>query len=85
MRRSSLGRGAQATVFTGAYQRQAPDRQTKDCLPWDLVRPQVFAVGDPAARACSEKADFFDQNMLQLFESERFLFDQMIPSDRDAL
>ena len=29
--------------------------------------------------------DFFDQNMLQLFESERFLFDQMIPSDREAL
>jgi len=29
--------------------------------------------------------DFFDQDMLQLFESERFLFDQMIPSDREAL
>ena len=29
--------------------------------------------------------DFFDQNMLQLFESERFLFDQMISSDREAL
>jgi len=29
--------------------------------------------------------DFFDQNMLQLFESERFLFDQMISSDRDLL
>jgi hypothetical protein len=29
--------------------------------------------------------DFFDKNMLQLFESERFLFDQMIPSDREAL
>jgi hypothetical protein len=28
---------------------------------------------------------FFDQNTLQLFESERFLFDQMIPSDREAL
>jgi hypothetical protein len=29
--------------------------------------------------------DFFDPNMLQRFESERFLFDQMIPSDREAL
>jgi len=29
--------------------------------------------------------DFFDQNMLQLFESERFLFDQMISSDQEAL
>ena len=29
--------------------------------------------------------DFFDSNMLQLVESERFLFDQMIPSDRGTL
>ena len=29
--------------------------------------------------------DFFDQNMPQLVELERFLFDQMIPSDREAL
>jgi hypothetical protein len=29
--------------------------------------------------------DFFDQTMLQLFESERFLFDQMISSDQEAL
>jgi hypothetical protein len=29
--------------------------------------------------------DFFDQNMLQLIDFERFLFDQMIPSDREAL
>ncbi|MGO8847072.1 MAG: hypothetical protein ACLQFI_17425 [Methylocella sp.] len=28
---------------------------------------------------------FFDQNMLQLLESERFLYDQMILSDREAL
>jgi hypothetical protein len=29
--------------------------------------------------------DFFDLNMLQVFESERFLFDQMILSAREAL
>jgi hypothetical protein len=29
--------------------------------------------------------DFFDQNMLQLFDFERFLFDQVIPPDRKAL
>jgi hypothetical protein len=29
--------------------------------------------------------DFLDQNMLQFFGSERFLFDQMIPFDREAL
>ncbi len=29
--------------------------------------------------------DFFHQNMLPLLESERFLYDQMILSDREAL
>src|ERR1700736_4565154 len=29
--------------------------------------------------------DFFDQDMLQLTDVERFLFDHMIPCDREAL
>ncbi len=29
--------------------------------------------------------DFFDKDMLQLFEIERVLIDQMVPFDRDAL
>jgi len=29
--------------------------------------------------------DFFDQDMLQLFEFERFIFDHVIPRDREAL
>jgi hypothetical protein len=29
--------------------------------------------------------DFFDKGMLNLFEFERFLFDHMIPRDREAL
>ncbi len=29
--------------------------------------------------------DFFDKDMLQLFEFERFLFDHVIPRDREAL
>ena len=29
--------------------------------------------------------DFFDSDMLQLFEFERFLFDQMVPFGRDPL
>jgi hypothetical protein len=29
--------------------------------------------------------DFFDSDMLQLFEIERFLFDHVIPHDREAL
>jgi len=28
--------------------------------------------------------DFFDSDMLQIFEFERFLFDLLIPRDRDA-
>ena len=28
---------------------------------------------------------FFDKDMLQLFEIERFLFDHVIPRDREAL
>jgi hypothetical protein len=29
--------------------------------------------------------DFFDEDMLQLFDFERVLFDHVIPRDRDAL
>jgi hypothetical protein len=29
--------------------------------------------------------DFFDSDMLQLFDFERVLIDQMVPFDRDAL
>jgi hypothetical protein len=29
--------------------------------------------------------DFFDQDMLQLIDIERFLFDHMIPCDRETL
>jgi hypothetical protein len=29
--------------------------------------------------------DFFDSDMLHLFEFERFLFDHVIPRDREAL
>jgi hypothetical protein len=29
--------------------------------------------------------DFFDKGMLQLFEIERFIFDHVIPRDREAL
>ena len=37
-------------------------------------------------RAYSEKVDrLFDQNMLQLLESERFLYNQVNLSDREVL
>jgi hypothetical protein len=47
---------------------------------------QTGFTGILALRACPEKLlDFFDQDMLQLFDFERVLIDQMIPFDRDAL
>jgi hypothetical protein len=45
--------------------------------------PEVFV---PALEHAPKKLiGFFDHNMLQLVESERFLFDRMIPSHREAL
>ncbi|MBG0799470.1 hypothetical protein IYX23_17515 [Methylocystis sp. L43] len=39
-----------------------------------------------ALGAGSEKVtDFFDENLLQCFDFERFLIDHMIPCDREAL
>ena len=52
----------------------------------DLIQSQgqtsrkPFPVSAPLEHVPKKVIDFFDQNMLHLFESERFLFDQMIPS-----
>ena len=52
----------------------------------DLFANPVSTFADHALEHDPKKLiDFFDQNMLQVFEFERFLFDQMIPSDREAL
>jgi len=40
---------------------------------------------DCLAHVPKKSLDSFDSDMLQLFESERFLFNQMSPSDREAL
>jgi hypothetical protein len=48
---------------------------------------EVLGVRTPRALEHLPKKlhDFFDQNMLRLCDSERVLFDQMTPSDRETL
>ncbi len=60
-----------------------PDHLQPDCI-YDAVKLDA-TLGIPRLEHVPKKlTDFFDQNMLQLVELERFLFDQMIPSDREA-
>ncbi|MGH6863708.1 MAG: hypothetical protein ACRECN_05470, partial [Methylocella sp.] len=55
------------------------------------ARFMVHAMSDPHCGAATlehvpkKLLDFFEFDMLQLFEFERFLIDQMNPFDRDAL
>ncbi|MGH6853002.1 MAG: hypothetical protein ACREDJ_07380 [Methylocella sp.] len=42
-------------------------------------------VGRRSENVPKKLRDFFDKDMLQLFEIERFLFDHVIPRDREAL
>ena len=42
-------------------------------------------LATPLEHVPKKLLDFFDQDMLQLFDFERVLIDQMIPFDRDAL
>ncbi len=88
-----------AIVFAGRA--DAPKRsgrkpdKLKDCRSkqWPVSRnigPIVdvvrYLLGSLHLEHVAKKLrDFFDRNMLQLFKFERFLFDQMIPSDREAL
>ena len=46
----------------------------------------MHLVLNTGLRTCFEKfLDFFDSGMLQLFESDRVLFDQLDSHDRGAL
>jgi hypothetical protein len=46
----------------------------------------MHLVLNTGLRTCSEIfLDFFDSGMLQLFESDRVLFDQLDSRDREAL
>ena len=80
-----------ATVAGARVKCPAPDR-----VP--VVAPNIGAVlagvnFDPAVARRIDALEhvpkkllgFFDEDMLQLFEFERFLFDHVIPRDREAL
>ncbi len=77
-------REIEATVFYMGLQkphRFPPSTRIQRVLDW-TVGPWASTS---TRRSCPELIDFFDQDMLQLFESERFLFDHVIPRDRKAL
>ena len=44
-----------------------------------------IVVGPRLAPVLRKFLDFYDMDMLQRFESERFLFDRVSPGDRDIL
>jgi hypothetical protein len=57
----------------------APPRRGASYRRWLEYFPR------PLEHVPKKLLDFFDQDMLQLFDFERVLIDQMIPFDRDAL
>jgi hypothetical protein len=64
----------------------SPDSAVAPRTPIKANKQARFAAAnDPLEHVPKKLLDFFDENMLQLFESERSLFDQMSPSDREAL
>ncbi len=44
-----------------------------------------IVLGPRLAHVLRKLLDFYDTDMLQRFESERFLFDRVSPGDRDIL
>ncbi len=44
-----------------------------------------IVLGPRLAHVLRKLPDFYDMDMLQRFESERFLFDRVSPSDRNIL
>jgi len=61
--------------------RRGKSTRAEDCGQFEQSAAKIFTL----EYVPKKLIDFFDQNMLQLFEFERFLPDQMIPSDREAL
>jgi hypothetical protein len=61
-----------------AVQREGTDRH-------DELRTRVQRSFARLEHVPKKLLNFFDQGMLQLFDSERVLIDQMILFDRDAL
>jgi hypothetical protein len=56
-------------------------------LRWrkSFVEPFAAFTARRLEHVSKKLLDFFHQDMLQLFEVERFLFDHVIPRDREAL
>ena len=90
---------ATAQNKTGAIRRRwRSNRFASDGRGLALLGPDGVLPQGPGEEFCGDAGgaialehdpkkllDFFDKDMLQLFESERFLFDHVIPRDREAL
>ena len=48
-------------------------------------RRQADAISRTVEHVPKKLLDFFDQDMLQVFDFERFLVDHVIPRDRETL
>jgi hypothetical protein len=59
----------------------APGFHSRRILAHMLGKVQLFVL----EHVPKKLLDFFDQDILQLIDVERFLFDHMIPCDREAL
>ena len=67
-------------------QRSSSARPERDiAVGWAQSHRQIEQGINLLEHVPKELLDFFDQNMLLLLEAERFLVDQMSPSDREAL
>jgi len=71
-------------LFSSVWKGEASPRRANAFARPPSRPPSYFAVRAPLERVPKKLLDFFDSDMLQLFESERCLFDQMSPSDREA-
>jgi hypothetical protein len=65
--------------------RYRPDSSLRLMLPPGFSATARPLLPLPLEHVPKKLVDFFEQNMLQLFDFERFLFDQVIPHDRKAL